>query len=106
MKIIKLPLTKGLCGSNKLKLSPLLLVNVILFANSVIDTVLAGYKCPFRLQIKLELSPPLPHNLKYFLFCPQIKCSRDIKFSLTNKNYILLLLNYNFIANKQHATFK
>ena len=88
------------------KLGSLFLTNVILFANSVIDTVLVGCKCPFRSQIRLKLSPPLPHSLKYFLCCPHIRCFRDIKFSMTNENYILLLLKYNFIVDQQHATFK
>ena len=102
MKITKLPPRKGLCGSNKIGF----FANVILFANSVIDTVLVGCMCPFRCQIRLKWSPPLPHGLKYFLFHPQIRCFKDIKFGLTNENYILLLVNYNFIINQQRATFK
>ena len=103
MKITKLPSTKGLCGSDKI--GSTFPSNVVLFTNSVIDTILVGCKCPFRHQIRLELSLPLPHGLKYFLFRPQIRCFRDIKFNLTNKNYILLLINNNFIINQQHATF-
>ena len=46
--------------------------------------------CPYRLQVPIlmsnqtKLSPPFPYSLKYFLLCPNIRCFKDIKFSLTN----------------------
>ena len=80
--------------------------NAILFAYCVIDTVLIGCKCPFGHQIRLKLSPPLPLGLKYFLFCPYIRCFRDIKFSLTNKKLGLIVTKFKFQANKQYATWK
>ena len=66
------------------KLSPFLLANVVLVAYNVIDAFLVGCKCSFRREIRLILSPPLPHSLKYF-FNPQIRCFGDLKLSLTNE---------------------
>ena len=66
MKITNLPPTKGLYRPDKI--GPTSPSNVVLFAYNVVVTVLVGYKFPFGRQIKLKLSPPLPHSLKYFFF--------------------------------------
>jgi len=88
------------------KLGPLLLANVILFAYSVVDTIFVGCKCPFGHQIRLKLSLALPHSLKYFLFCPYIRCFRDIKCSLTNEKLCFIVTKFKFLVNKQYATSK
>ena len=88
------------------KLGPFLVVNAVLFAYSVIDTVLVGCKYPFGRQIRLKLSPLLSHSLKYFLFYPYIRCFKDIKFSLTNKKIGFIVTKFKFLANKQYATSK
>jgi len=88
------------------KLGPFRLANAVFFAYSVIDTILVNYKSPFWCQIRLKLSPPLPHSLKYFLFCPNIRCFRDIKFNLTNKKLGFIVTKLKILANKQYATWK
>ena len=94
-------------SSGLTKLGPFLLANVVLFAYNVVDTILFGCKCPFGCQIRLKLSSLLPHSLKYFLFCPYIRCFRDIKFILTNeKKLCFIVTKINFLVNKQYATWK
>ena len=87
------------------KLGPFFLANAVHFAYSVIDTILFNCKCPFWRQIKLKLSPPLPHSVKYFLFCPYIRCFRDIKFSLTKSKLGFIITKFKYLANKQYATW-
>lgn len=105
MKITSTYLPRGVSAALT-KLGPFLLANVVFFAYSVIDTVLVGCKCLFWRQIRLKLSPPFSHILKYFILCPNIRCFRDIKFSLTNNKLGFIVNKWNFLANKEYARWK
>ena len=100
----KLPPTKGLCGSDKI--GPFFSLLMSYFSHTVSLTLsLSAASAHFDVKSNLNFLHRSPTVWSIFFFVLKSDALGISNSDWQTKNYILLLLNYNFIVNQQNATF-